>query len=39
VHGDKVELFEEDDSFMTDFEQFGDNIFDKPKIGNEHWFV
>ncbi|MBP6516225.1 MAG: phytanoyl-CoA dioxygenase family protein [Chitinophagales bacterium] len=33
AHGDKVELFKEDDSFMTDFEQFGDNIFDKPKIG------
>lgn len=30
---DKVELFEEDDSFMTDFEQFGHNIHDKPKIG------
>ncbi|HLP19106.1 MAG TPA: phytanoyl-CoA dioxygenase family protein [Chitinophagales bacterium] len=31
--GNKVELFEEDDSFMTDFEQFGHNIHDKPKVG------
>lgn len=31
--GNKVELFEEDDSFMTDFEQFGHNIHDRPKIG------
>jgi len=30
---DKVELFEQDSSFMTDFEQFGDNIYDRPKIG------
>ena len=31
--GSKIELFEEDDTFMTDFEQFGHNISDKPKIG------
>ncbi|MFN8287517.1 MAG: phytanoyl-CoA dioxygenase family protein [Chitinophagales bacterium] len=31
--GNKVEVFEEDDSFMTDFQQFGENIFDRPKIG------
>ncbi len=31
---DKVELFEQDDNFMTDFEQFGENIYDRPKIGN-----
>jgi ectoine hydroxylase-related dioxygenase (phytanoyl-CoA dioxygenase family) len=30
---DKVELFEQSDSFMTDFEQFGANIYDRPKIG------
>lgn len=30
---DKIELFEEDDSFMTNFEQFGENIKDRPKIG------
>jgi ectoine hydroxylase-related dioxygenase (phytanoyl-CoA dioxygenase family) len=30
---DKIELFEQSDSFMTDFEQFGDNIYDRPKIG------
>lgn len=29
----KVELFEQDNNFITDFEQFGDNIFDRPKIG------
>lgn len=29
----KVEVFEQDSSFMTDFEQFGDNIYDRPKIG------
>jgi hypothetical protein len=29
----KVEIFAQDDSFMTDFEQFGENIYDKPKIG------
>lgn len=34
LHQNKVELFEEEDSFLTNFEQFGDNIFDKPKIGN-----
>jgi Phytanoyl-CoA dioxygenase (PhyH) len=32
-YGNKVELFEEDDSFMTDFEQFGNNIHDRPKVG------
>src|ERR1700733_6208913 len=31
--GNKVEIFEEDDSFMTNFEQFGENIFDRPKVG------
>ncbi len=31
--GNKVEVFEEDDTFMTNFEQFGENIFDRPKIG------
>lgn len=30
---DKIELFEQSDSFMTGFEQFGDNIYDRPKIG------
>lgn len=30
---DKVELFEQDESFMTDFDQFGENIYDRPKIG------
>lgn len=30
---DKIEVFEQDDSFMTAFEQFGENIYDRPKIG------
>jgi hypothetical protein len=29
----KIEVFEQDDSFMTNFEQFGENIYDRPKIG------
>jgi hypothetical protein len=32
-YGDKVEVFEQDEKFMTDFEQFGANIHDRPKIG------
>lgn len=31
--GNKVEVFEQDDTFMTNFEQFGENIHDRPKIG------
>ena len=34
----KVEVFEQDDAFMTDFEQFGENIYDKPKIGTSKGF-
>lgn len=29
----KIEIFAQEESFMTDFEQFGENIYDKPKIG------
>lgn len=29
----KVELFEQDMSFMTNYEQFGANIYDRPKMG------
>lgn len=29
----KVELFEQDLSFMTNYEQFGENIYDRPKMG------
>ncbi|MBS1618555.1 MAG: phytanoyl-CoA dioxygenase family protein, partial [Bacteroidetes bacterium] len=29
----QIEAFAQDDSFMTDFEQFGDNIRDRPKVG------
>jgi hypothetical protein len=32
-YGNKVEIFSQNDSFMTDFEQFGDNIYDRPIIG------
>lgn len=33
-HGrDRLEAFAQDDSFMTDFEQFGDNIRDRPRVG------
>jgi hypothetical protein len=28
-----VEAFAQDDSFMTDYEQFGNNIRDRPKVG------
>lgn len=34
-HGDKrLEAFAQDDSFMTNFEQFGENISDRPKVGD-----
>ncbi|MEX0810945.1 MAG: phytanoyl-CoA dioxygenase family protein [Chitinophagales bacterium] len=33
-HGDaKLEAFAQDDDFMTNFEQFGENIQDRPKVG------
>jgi ectoine hydroxylase-related dioxygenase (phytanoyl-CoA dioxygenase family) len=32
-HRGQVELFNQDEAFMTDFEQFGQNIYDRPKIG------
>jgi ectoine hydroxylase-related dioxygenase (phytanoyl-CoA dioxygenase family) len=32
-HPNQVEAFEQSDSFMTDFEQFGNNIHDRPKVG------
>ena len=28
-----MEAFEQSDSFMTDFDQFGANIHDRPKVG------
>jgi hypothetical protein len=31
--GNKVELFDQADTFMTDFEQFGHNIHNRPAIG------
>ncbi len=38
-YGDKVELFEQSDSFMTDFEQFGANIHARPKVGRSKGLV
>lgn len=32
IHG-KVEIFSQDETFMTNFDQFGENIYDRPKIG------
>jgi hypothetical protein len=33
-HGEnKLEVFAQDDYFMTNFEQFGENIRDRPKVG------
>ncbi len=32
-HGNHVEAFAQDDAFMTNFEQFGNNIRDRPKVG------
>jgi hypothetical protein len=33
AHPGKVELFAQSDTFMTDFEQFGSNIHDRPTVG------
>jgi hypothetical protein len=34
AHGEnRLEAFAQDDDFMTNFEQFGDNIRDRPKVG------
>ncbi len=38
IEPNKVEVFEQDDTFMTNFEQFGENIFDRPKIGKSLGF-
>lgn len=34
----KIELFKQDESFMTNFEQFGENIYSRPKIGESLGF-
>ncbi len=31
--GDRVEAFRQSDTFMTDFDQFGSNIHDRPRVG------
>lgn len=33
AHGNKVEVFAQGNDFMTNFEQFGENIRDRPKVG------
>jgi hypothetical protein len=34
LHGNsKLEAFAQDDEFMTNFEQFGENILDRPRVG------
>lgn len=38
-HPGQVELFAQDDNFMTNFEQFGENIYDRPKIGRSLGWV
>ncbi len=35
----KVEVFAQDDNFMTDFEQFGENIRERPKVGKSLGFT
>lgn len=35
----EIELFEEDLNFVTDFEQFGENIYDRPRIGKSLGYV
>lgn len=32
-HGNRVEAFRQSDTFMTDFDQFGSNIHDRPRVG------
>ena len=34
-----IEEFIQDDSFMTDFQQFGENIHDRPKVGKSLGFT
>jgi hypothetical protein len=38
-YGKAVEAFAQDNEFMTNFEQFGDNIRDRPKIGQSMGLV
>ncbi|MCW5906392.1 MAG: phytanoyl-CoA dioxygenase family protein [Chitinophagales bacterium] len=39
-HGNsQLEVFAQDDDFMTNFEQFGDNIRDRPKVGKSMGLV
>lgn len=35
----KIEVFAQDDNFMTDFEQFGENIRERPKVGKSLGFT
>jgi hypothetical protein len=38
-HQNQLEAFEQDDDFMTNFEQFGANIHDRPKVGKSMGLV
>jgi len=38
-YGRKVEIFEQGETFMTDFEQFGNNIHDRPKVGRSRGLI
>ena len=38
-HPGMVEEFRQSDTFMTDFDQFGDNIHDRPKVGESLGFT
>lgn len=38
-YGNQIEAFEQADDFMTNFEQFGENIQARPKVGNSLGFV
>jgi hypothetical protein len=38
-YGNKVEAFAQADDFMTNFEQFGENIHDRPKVGESMGLV
>ena len=39
LHPNEVEVFEQSNSFMTDFDQFGNNIHDRPTVGKSLGFV
>jgi hypothetical protein len=38
-HPNEIELFEQDRNIITDYEQFGENIYDRPKVGKSLGYV